>query len=214
MTCSEFQRELPEYMEEGGSTELQAHVRICTECSGLVATLQSIVQEARNLQASEEPSPRVWNAIELILRQENLIREPQREVRHSIIPPLRQRWGIAAWLVPTAAALLVGAGVLLYQQRPTGRQAASGPPPAARVTAKAVATGDVSDEQLLQEVSVRAPMMRAAYETNLRDVNNYIRDAQDSVNANPNDEEAQQALMDAYGQKSMIYEMALDRSLP
>jgi hypothetical protein len=74
--------------------------------------------------------------------------------------------------------------------------------------------GDQSDEQLLQEVSARAPMMRAAYESNLKDVNDYIRDAQESVNANPNDEEAQQALMDAYGQKSMIYEMALDRSLP
>jgi hypothetical protein len=72
---------------------------------------------------------------------------------------------------------------------------------------------DQSDEQLLQEVSMRAPMMRAAYESNLKDVNNYIRDAQESVNADPNDEEAQQALMDAYGQKSMIYEMALDRSL-
>jgi hypothetical protein len=72
---------------------------------------------------------------------------------------------------------------------------------------------DPSDDQLLQEVSARAPMMRATYETNLRDVNAYIRDAQDSVNANPNDEDAQQALMDAYGQKSMIYEMALDRSL-
>ena len=45
-------------------------------------------------------------------------------------------------------------------------------------------------------------------------MNNYIRDAQESVNADPNDEEAQQALMHAYGQKSMIYEMALDRSLP
>ncbi|HZE28154.1 MAG TPA: hypothetical protein VE083_12230, partial [Terriglobales bacterium] len=73
---------------------------------------------------------------------------------------------------------------------------------------------DQNDEQLLEEVASRAPMMRAAYESNLKDVNAYIRDAQDSVNADPNDEQAQQALMDAYGQKSMIYEMALDRSLP
>ena len=213
MTCSEFQHELPDYMEEGGSVELQAHVRTCADCSGLVKSLESIVQEARKLQASEEPSPRVWNSIEIILRQEKLIREPHREGRHSIIPSLRQRWGIAAWLVPTAAALLVGTGILLYQQRPAGHRMAGASTPAAPVS-RVVASGDVSDEQLLQEVSARAPLMRAAYESNLRDVNNYIRDAQDSVNANPNDEEAQQALMDAYGQKSMIYEMALDRSLP
>lgn len=213
MTCSEFQRELPDFMEEGGNPELQAHLKGCTNCSGLVSSLHAIVNEARYLQASEEPSPQVWNSIEVILRQEKLIREPQHSARHSILPSLRQRWGIAAWLVPAGAALLVASGVLLYQQRPSGRLASAPQSPALN----AVATGpgaDVSDEQLLQEVSRRAPLMRAAYETNLRDVNNYIRDAQDSVNADPNDEEAQQALMDAYGQKSMIYEMALDRSLP
>ncbi len=214
MTCSEFQRELPEFMEEGGSVELQAHVRTCTDCSGLVKSLESIVQQARTLQASEEPSPRVWNSIEIVLRQEKLIREPRPAARHSILPSLRQRWGVVAWLVPSAAALLVATGILLYQQRPGGHQMAVANTHTTPVAARAVAAGDTSDEQLLQEVSARAPLMRAAYESNLRDVNNYIRDAQDSVNANPNDEEAQQALMDAYGQKSMIYEMALYRSLP
>jgi hypothetical protein len=215
MTCSEFQKELPEFMEEGGSTELHAHLKGCTNCSGLVTSLQTIVSEARYLQATEEPSPRVWNSIEIILRQEKLIRDPQPSGRHSIIPSLRQRWGIGAWLVPAAAAILIAAGFVVYQQHPKGRLADNAQP----VTLDSVSSGaksgaDLSDQQLLQEVSVRAPLMRAAYESNLKDVNDYIRDAQDSVNANPNDEEAQQALMDAYGQKSMIYEMALDRSLP
>jgi hypothetical protein len=214
MNCSEFQRELPEFMEEGGNTASQAHLKDCRNCSGLVSSLEAIVREAKELQASEEPSPRVWNSIEIILRQEKLIREPQPGGQHSILPSLRQRWGIMAWLVPTAAALLVGAGVLVYQQRPDNGQRTVAKAPAAPATAASIVPADLSDEQLLQEVSARAPMMRAAYESNLRDVNNYIRDAQDSVNADPNDEEAQQALMDAYGQKSMIYEMALDRSLP
>ncbi len=107
MTCSEFQQELPEFMEEGGSSELNAHLKDCTNCSGLVTSLQSIVNEARYLQATDEPSPRVWNSIEIILRQEKLIRDPQPSGRHSIIPSLRQRWGIAAWLVPAAAGLLI-----------------------------------------------------------------------------------------------------------
>ena len=209
MTCAEFQRELPDFLEEGGGSELQAHLKTCSICSGLVASLESIVKEARMLQASVEPSPRVWNSIEIELRREGLIRQPQPAGHRSILPSLR-RWGVAAWLVPAAAALLVGSAVLLY--RPHAAKMANNVP--ARVTvAGAATTGDISDDQLLQEVAARAPMMRAAYENNLRDVNAYIRDAQDSVNANPNDEDAQQALMDAYGQKSMIYEMALDRSL-
>jgi hypothetical protein len=213
MNCAEFQHELPEFMEEGGNAASKAHLNDCRDCSGLVSSLEAIIREAKELQASEEPSPRVWNSIEIILRQEKLIREPQPSGHGSILPSLRQRWGIMAWLVPTAAALLVGAGILVYQQRPNNTQGTVAKAPAAPA-AGSIVPADVSDEQLLQEVSARAPMMRAAYESNLRDVNNYIRDAQDSVNADPNDEQAQQALMDAYGQKSMIYEMALDRSLP
>ena len=210
MTCAEFQRELPEYLE-GGAPQLRDHLNMCPSCSGLVASLESISREARQLQASEEPSPRVWNSIEIALRQEKLIREPR--PRNTLVPSLFQRWGAMAWAVPVAAALLVVVGISLYQRpsSPTdARQRTAGNTPA--VTAKVA--GDPSDEQLLQEVSRRAPLMRDAYERNLKDVNDYIKDAQDSVNADPNDEEAQQALIDAYGQKSMIYEMALDRSLP
>jgi hypothetical protein len=208
MNCAEFQRGLPDFIEDGGNAELQSHVKDCSSCSGLVTSLQSIVHEAQYLQATDEPSPRVWNSLEIILRQEKIIREPR--TSHSILPSLKQRWGIAAWLVPAAAALLVGAGILLFPHANRGPAASQ----AALHPAAPKFASDQSDEQLLQEVSMRAPMMRAAYESNLKDVNNYIRDAQESVNANPNDEEAQQALMDAYGQKSMIYEMALDRSLP
>lgn len=69
------------------------------------------------------------------------------------------------------------------------------------------------DEAMLKEVADRAPMMTTAYETNLNSVNQYIRDAQAIVDENPNDEEAQRSLMEAYEQKSMLNEIALDRSL-
>ena len=211
MTCAEFQRELPEFMEQGRTPELQAHLKGCANCSGLVDSLESIVREARQLQACEEPSPRVWNSIEVALREERLIRPPR--PANSLLPSLMQRWGAMAWAVPVAATLLVAVGVRLYERpsvpRSVQQQAVMKSP---ATNPKVVA--DLNDDQLLEEVAQRAPLMRAAYERNLRDVNDYIRDAQDTVNANPNDEEAQQALMDAYGQKSMIYEMALDRSLP
>lgn len=209
MTCAEFQYQLPDLLEEGGSPELQAHLKGCAICSGLATSLRTIVGEARMLQASHEPSPRVWNSIEIALRKEGLIRQPQSRSSHFLLPSLTRRWGVAAWLVPAGAALLVGMAFFLHQPSKRETLAKDSVP-----TPVLVSTGDLNDDQLLQEVASRSPMMRAAYESNLKDVNAYIRDAQDSVNANPNDEEAQQALLDAYGQKSMIYEMALDRSLP
>jgi hypothetical protein len=72
---------------------------------------------------------------------------------------------------------------------------------------------DTDDSQLLEAVGANAPAMRATYEANLKDVNEFIRDAEASAKSNPGDEDAQQLLMEAYAQKNMIYEMAMDRSL-
>ena len=72
----------------------------------------------------------------------------------------------------------------------------------------------LNDDDLMQEVAANAPAMQRQYEENLRRVNESIRDAQSVVNENPNDEDARRSLMDAYQQKSMLFEMAMDRPLP
>jgi hypothetical protein len=45
-------------------------------------------------------------------------------------------------------------------------------------------------------------------------VNQSIRESQDLVSQSPNDEDARRSLMEAYQQKSMLFELAMDRSLP
>ncbi len=168
--------------------------------------MDEVSAQASLLQDSAEPSPRVWNSLEIALRQEGLIRQPQRE--RSVASALPHRWSWA-WMAPVAAVLLVMVGTV-YQR---------GDSPA-RLQQMAVTKIPVfpvesaEDLQMLDAVSLRAPAMRATYETNLRNVNSYIRDAEQSVKSDPNDEEAQESLVNAYEQKSMIYEMALDRSLP
>jgi isopentenyldiphosphate isomerase len=65
------------------------------------------------------------------------------------------------------------------------------------------------DEQFLDEVSQRAPMMKAAYENELRSVNSYISETRIYAQQNPEDEDARRQLMQAYEQKQMLYQMAL-----
>ncbi len=77
-----------------------------------------------------------------------------------------------------------------------------------------VAIAGLNDDDLLQEVSAQAPAMRQEYADNLRRVNDYIHDAKDIVASNPNDEEARRSLMEAYQEKAMLFELAMDRSLP
>jgi hypothetical protein len=72
----------------------------------------------------------------------------------------------------------------------------------------------LNDDDLLQEIGQATPALRAQYEDNLRRVNEYIRDAQSNVADNPNDDEARRSLMAAYQEKAMLFELAMDRSLP
>jgi len=77
-----------------------------------------------------------------------------------------------------------------------------------------VALAGLNDDDLLQEISDQGPDVKAEYEDNLRRVNESIQDAKDFVAANPNDEDARLSLLEAYQQKAMLFELAMDRSLP
>ena len=210
MTCGEFQKVLPDIMEGQRRAEHAAHLQSCPACSGLVSDLSLISEQARLLQASEEPSPRVWNQIEIALRQEGLIRQPGRD-RSLVSAFWRLRWS-PAWLLPVAAILVIAFGVTMYKGGRSQQQIADNR--VAAPVSMSLAANSNDDQQLLEVVGSRAPAMRTSYADNLQNVNAYIRDAEQTVQNDPNDEEAQRSLMAAYEQKAMVYEMALDRSLP
>jgi hypothetical protein len=209
MNCVELQESLAE-VDDGSSVEQQAHLTLCPACSALVTDLNLIVSAAAELREVSEPSPRVWNSISAALHQERLIR-PQ-GTPGSLVASFSTRWGIARWMVPAAAVLLILVAIYANQSPVSNQQARTAhPAPAPSI---AVAYGGMNDDDLLQEVADQSPLMKTEYRDNLRRVNEYIHDAQSSVDANPNDQEARQSLMDAYEQKSLLFEMAMDRSLP
>jgi hypothetical protein len=214
MTCDEFERVLPE-LEGGHTTEQEEHLKSCSVCSELVSDLDAIAQQARLLEDHYEPSERVWNSIERALRQEGLIRQPLPQLVPSIERGPRWRF---AWLVPIAAGMVVGAVLLVMHQHVANQvagQQAGAAPVMATVAQPAEASAMAADEaQLLGMIAARAPALREGYESNLRAVNAYIHDAELSARNDPNDQIAQQYLMNAYEQRAMVYEMAMERALP
>jgi hypothetical protein len=70
---------------------------------------------------------------------------------------------------------------------------------------------NAEDQQFLSVVSTLGPSTRATYENQLKAVNADIRETQVYVNRNPQDLDARQHLMDAYQQKALLYQIALDR---
>jgi hypothetical protein len=209
MNCVELQQSLAD-VEDGSTPEQSTHLKACSACSEMLEELNLIMARASELQASDEPSPRVWNSIEVALRREGLIR-PQAADRRFAMPSFSARWGWSRWLVPAAAMLLFAVGI--YERRQslslpnrTSQEAA--------VVAPILNPSGLNDEDFIQEVGGNAPAMKSQYEENLKRVNDSIVDAQSAVNDSPNDEEARRALMDAYQQKSMLFEMAMERPLP
>ncbi len=212
MNCVELRESLAE-IEDGSSAQQRDHLKTCPECSALVAELNSIASAAVELRSADEPSPRVWNSIEIALRQEGLIR-PQR-ASHSLLPTFGSPWGLVRWLVPAAAALLIAVGIYVRPHSPAPPIADdSGPSTILSNAGSDLEIAGLNDEDLLQEVAQQSPALQEQYSENLRRVNASIQDAKNIVAADPNDDEARRSLMEAYQQKAMLFELALDRSLP
>jgi len=178
------------------------------------AELDLIAASAIELRGAEDPSPRVWNSIEIALRQEGLIRAPRSNPARSLLPSLSSRWAWARWMAPAAAALLVAIGLYVHQHSLPHQLAGDLVKAPASAAVSDVAIAGLNDDDLLQEVAQQSPALRAQYADNLRRVNEYIHDAKSSVDADPNDEEARRSLMDAYQEKAMLFDLAMDRSLP
>lgn len=225
MNCVDLQRNLAE-VEDLSSAE-QAHLKGCVACSALLAELDLIARSAQQLRANDEPSPRVWNSIEIALRQEGLIRAqarprlvPSRPVAARGFSSFATGWGWRGWLVPAAAVVLIAVGFFVNQRslvtQLTRHIASSETPRPAEggVDVHNPSLAGLNDDDLLQEIQNQSPEMRAQYVDNLRRANEYIRDAQSVVDANPNDEESHRSLLEAYQQKAMLFELAMDRSLP
>jgi hypothetical protein len=210
MTCVELQESLVEN-ENGSSAEQQAHLRNCPVCAKLVGELLVIACSAGDLRAAHEPHPRVWKSIQASLRQEGLIRPQRRSL--SLLPSLGSQWGWSRWLVPAAALMLITVGIYVRQQRTPAEVTFQPSNPPAMALVSDTAIWGLNDDDLLQEIDQQAPTLRAQYEDNLRRVNQYIQDAKTVAAADPNDEEARRSLMEAYQEKAMLFELALDRSL-
>jgi hypothetical protein len=120
---------------------------------------------------------------------------------------------------PTAPVTTPAAAVSQVAQTPpvTTPNTVSSPAPVQSVqptdTLKSAVEPEPSadDQQFLSVVSTRAPSMRATYENQLQAVNADIRETQAYVDRNPGDADARQHLMDAYEQKALLYQIALDR---
>jgi hypothetical protein len=207
MTCAEFQKVLPYIIETGGNAEEEQHLRECRVCSDLVADLRYIAEQAKLLVPMEEPSPRVWDGIRGSLEREGLVK-PAR-ARGRLLGP--QSWGAIPWVAAVALLILIAFAAFVYQRGRMEQRRAEADSRSAPQPARGEVRGlpiDQDDEQVLQQVSSARPAVASGFRENLKQVNAAIADSKKAVEQDPGDAEARQALIRAYQQKAMMYEMA------
>ena len=212
MNCAQFQNECSEVLEGAKTQAHEEHLAGCADCRGLLEDMSEIIAQARDLPL-HEPGPQVWTRLRQSLAEEGLIRE---QLVHELAPVAkagwswpRFSWADALSYGSVAAILVVAFGLLTLQQAPAPL------PGGGRAVTQPAASGPIDDDdlQLLKEVEARVPDARGAYEASLREINTQIEEARRAVAENPNDPQAMQGLMEAYQQKSMVYEMAMSRSV-
>jgi len=215
MTCAEYQKVLPYIIDSGGNAEEEAHRQSCQVCSDLVADLKYIAEQAKLLEPTMDPDPRVWGRIQVSLEEEGLVR-PGGTARFPVpVVFMPSRWGLVARVAAVAALLMIVIGLVTYRSatHQPGNETAAVPETQAPAAPTTAAVIDDDDVKLLQEVAHRVPSVRASYEDSLKSVNAYIADAKTTMAKNPESQEAHDHLMMAYDQKAMLYEMALSRSM-
>ncbi len=211
MNCQKFQEVLPYIIERGGNNDEEEHLRTCPACAELVQELKYIAQQAKLLLPMYDPSPRVWSGIEHALHREGLLQEGRTSRpghMTTYFPTQAKSWTPVGWVMALAMLLAFTAVLVNYHSHLPAAQVA------AQNSTIQAAQFDGDDQRLILHLSKQEPAVRRAYEDSLREANAYIEDAQQAVKRDPNDEAANEQLLQAYQQKETLYEMAVARSLP
>jgi hypothetical protein len=211
MNCKEFETQWAALEDNSRLTApMEDHCGVCRHCSDMVEDLISLLEQARQMRAVEDPPQRVWVALRNQLEQEGLLREPVSGVS-------KPRWNTApsaGWLfrlpmgLAYAAVFFVAVGVMYMQSRMSNPSA----PPLVAVTAEvpdmAWVRPDTSDsDQNLQALLAKVPEeQRATMLTNWNQVNSSIQNLQTFIEANPDDPFAPPQLMNAFQQRERLRE--------
>jgi hypothetical protein len=165
---------------------------------------------------------RRWSALWLAPVAVALVAAGTYVVNHKPTPPLAKQQTPAKTVTPAALETPLVAShsvpnpapqhLAEKSSKPTDIVGSSAGPAAGPAIASAVEPEpSAEDQQFLSAVSTLAPSTRATYESQLQGVNADIRESQAYLDRNPGDPDARQHLMDAYQQKALLYQIALDR---
>jgi len=208
MNCKQFESQI-ELMDDRSlalSPEAMQHASGCRACTEMKNDMALILDMAQSLPFEAEPPAHLWQNIEASLHSEGIIK-PVVEISATKSTRVRL-FAFPNWAMAAAAAVVILVGGAVYNTKYSTVQFQNN----SGNTAKVVLDEEF-DKAFLAEVEKTAPTMKPVYEKNLKNVNKFISDAKEAVDADPNDTEAVALLRDAQSQKAMLVDVATSQSM-
>jgi hypothetical protein len=217
--CTQFDTELAAYLEGEERPELLAHASQCDFCRCVLADIREIRSQSSELELDEPPAI-IWTRVRSALIAEGLIREKrgfwQRITRgRAGILPLPIPLGVLAAALVTAVVLLKPSGSVVRTPSPVVRTVRA-------VAPESMAPADFTElKQTMRQLEVAfhanesllEPSMKATYRKSLASLDSEIRECENSIQQEPQNELARQYLSTAYSQKAQLLQSALEFDL-
>jgi len=199
--CRQFDLDLSAYLEGEERPGVHRHARACASCSVLLADLELIRSQSREVLL-EDPPARVWANVRATLAAEGIFRGR---------PVGWLRWlpqsGLMRYAAPLSAVacLTLIATILML-------------PPAPAPAGGPAATVNTGLEQTVKEMEMNYheqekfldPAVQASYQKGLKSLDDSIRECSASVSQEPTNTLAREYLDTAYQQKVAVLSAALE----
>jgi hypothetical protein len=212
--CSQFDLELPAFLEGEERPAVLSHASQCPFCSVVLADLK-LIQSQLPETLLEDPPARVWANIRATLASEGVIHEPATGWRGWL-----PQTGLLRYAAPFAAlaSLVLFSTVLLL--RPTSlvppTSVSSGNSPVAPLVAANLEPLSPPEGLVMMEKTYHAheksldPVVLASYQKGLKSLDNSIQECEASVKEDPGNTLAREYLATAYEQKAAVLSAALE----
>jgi hypothetical protein len=212
--CSQFDLELPAFLEGEDRPLVVSHANQCPYCSVVLADLQ-LIQTQLPESLLEDPPARVWANVRATLESEGVFREPSAGWR-SWIP----QGGLIHYAAPFAAlaSLVLFSTVLLLRPTSlvppisvTSNNSSTAQLPTANTETLVAPEGLVMMEKAYHaNESSLDPVVLASYQKGLKSLDNTIEECKASVKEDPGNNLAREYLATAYEQKAAVLSAALE----
>ena len=211
MNCEKFERtweaeDDPSHL----SPALEEHRRACPACAALVADLNLIRRQARQLLLTEPPSDAVWERIQERLEHSGLIRKPAAKPREAIglswfgwLP--RFPMGVAYATVFVLAFGIVYLRGILNNNVPALPVASAPPAATAALSPELLSQPLPREEEVQQLLEKIPPEIRSVYSASWHRVNSSIEQLQQDMRMHPGDSLTQRQLFTAYQQREWLW---------